>query len=289
MLNCHRGMRIIRTILTRKMSTVHATAVKGFTAKEASMYNQGRPSYSEEALDLINQILSPPADNSLVLIELGAGTGKFTKAYAKQLGKSFQTYTAIEPSEGFRSSLAATAPLNVAVADGTGSNISAVDHACDGVLVAQAFHWMATESTLKEIHRVLRPNRPLILIWNTYDYSKAWLRQIDEEILTPSYGEGVPRQQDGKWRDCFSTQTGRNLFGDINFWHSHTEHVGTDQLMYDRILSTSVIAEKSEEERAAVRRHITRILDAHPELDEARRTNTFSIPYITEIAWVDAK
>jgi ubiquinone/menaquinone biosynthesis C-methylase UbiE len=46
-----------------------------------------------------------------------------------------------------------------------GESIESEANSADGVLVAQAFHWMATQTTLKEIHRVLKRNKPLILIW----------------------------------------------------------------------------------------------------------------------------
>lgn len=39
----------------------------------------------------------------------------------------------------------------------------------DGVVVAQAFHWFATEQALGEIHRVLKPGGVLGMIWNIDD------------------------------------------------------------------------------------------------------------------------
>jgi hypothetical protein len=51
-------------------------------------------------------------------------------------------------------------------------------------------------------------------------------------------------------------------------------------------MSTSVIAEQSESRRDAIRAHLKRILDTHPDLETARQTGVFTIPYVTELVWM---
>ena len=41
---------------------------------------------------------------------------------------------------------------------GYGESTDLKDKTADAVIVAQAFHWMANERTLNEIHRILKPN-----------------------------------------------------------------------------------------------------------------------------------
>jgi ubiquinone/menaquinone biosynthesis C-methylase UbiE len=182
------------------------------------MYNQGRPSYSNAALSKISELILkiPLYDEKLQLVELGAGTGKFTNSFSEfavqtKLQRKIGSYTAIEPSDGFRTSLIASVSPSITVANGTGSKMPSETNSIDAVFIAQAFHWMANTETLTEIHRVLKSKSPLILIWNSYDYSSSnWLKVIDEEILTPNYGD-VPRQQSGQWRDCFYTEEGSEI------------------------------------------------------------------------------
>lgn len=293
-----KGSANIRII--SKFRFLHSTAVKGFTAESASKYETGRPSYSVESLDRIIEVVfsSKPDSDEAKILELGAGTGKFTKSMLDYVNKPGVAdfypvlynleYIATEPSPGFRDSLSSNLKSikgNVKVDTALGNAIPCDDNSLNAVIAAQAFHWMATEDTLKEVHRVLLPYSPLVMIWNSYDYTYDWLRQIDAQVLTPAYGDSVPRQQNGKWEACFHTKTGQSLFSMVHKWQGQNVHVGDAETVVNRILSTSVIVEKSAPERAEVEKVVRNILDTHPELADARRTKRFEIPYITELAW----
>lgn len=57
----------------------------------------------------------------------------------------------------------------------------------DGVVVAQAFHWFATEEALDEMHRVLKPGGVLGMIWNIDDCESFFLppKTGGKPIYTP--------------------------------------------------------------------------------------------------------
>jgi SAM-dependent methyltransferase len=285
------------------IKNVHSSAVKGFTADSAELYNAGRPTYPRESLIKMLEVIKTvkKQDTQLKFLELGAGTGKFTKTFlefcsskeALQLLPTLNSmvYTATEPSIGFRSSLSEQIrhpALDVQSA--IGSDIPSNSHSLDAIFVAQAFHWMATEDTLQEVHRVLAPGSPLILVWNTYDYSLDWQRELDEQVLTPAYNgmPGVPRQQNGKWEECFHSATGKNAFSALQKWEGRNVHSGDKQLVVDRIMSTSVIAEKDAKDKEAIERTVRNILDTHPSLKASRESGKFGIAYVTEIAWTTA-
>ena len=284
-------------------SAVHATAVKGFSAEAAALYNAGRPTYSNDALDRVFEVLYsrfPERENSTI-VELGAGTGKFTSAFlsyskSKSVLDSYPAvqrmkYIATEPSDGFRASLKeilSAEHANVEIGSATGSSIPQPDKSVDGVVVAQAFHWMATTDTLKEVHRVLAPQSPLVLVWNTYDYSFDWLRQIDAQVLSKAYAPDVPRQQNGKWQDCFNTDTGRDLFSMVHKWQGRYVQAGDADMIVGRVMSTSVVVEKTPQEKVEIEKIVRNIIATHPELEEARKTKRFEISYITELAWVNS-
>src|SRR5664279_4003391 len=72
----------------------------------------------------------------------------------------------------------------------------------DALVCAQAFHWFANKSALREIHRVLRADGMLGLVWNVRDESIDWVAAITK-IVTPYEGH-APRFHTGDWRKTFT-------------------------------------------------------------------------------------
>lgn len=276
--------------------SVHDSAKNGFTAAAAESYEKGRPEYTLESLQQIGKILrksGPPQDISTKsgyrILELGAGTGKFTQSFVRfsaQLHNVVLDYIATEPSSGFRERLVKKRLRDVTVEDGTGDKIPSGPGRVHMVVAAQAFHWMDNQSTLNEVHRVLGDKCSLVMIWNSYDYSKDWMKQLDAEILTPAYGPEVPRQQNEKWRNCFFAEPARKMFTPIHTWESPYVHRGDRSMVWNRIFSTSVIVERNAEEQKIIGEKLNNILDHHPDLAEARETGRFEIPYVTHLSWV---
>eukprot|EP01039_Chlorochromonas_danica_P001642 gene1642-1792_t len=287
-----RGLR--PSSISLRIRSVHSSAEKGFSAASASLYEKGRPEYSRESLEQISSIIgggkSPPFRANLV--ELGAGTGKFTGCFTQYVDEQRSlpvgSYLATEPSDGFRATLQAKSIPNVRAVFGLGDSIPADSHSVDAVIVAQAFHWMDSVATLKEVHRVLKPTGHLILIWNTYDYRLQWLRKIDDTILTPAYGD-TPRQQNRRWRNCFASEEGRQLFPNLSEWYHDTNQEGDREMVMSRIMSTSVIVERDEDFKAAARNAMDDILDNHQDLASARLSGHYAIPYVTHIVWAAPK
>jgi SAM-dependent methyltransferase len=200
--------KIIRKLAGQRcLSTVHSSAEKGFTAEGAQLYELGRPTYTDEAMGtMIDAVFANPLKREkATLLELGSGTGKFTKSFLHYVAQEDaqkrwpllrnMRYIASEPSEGFRDVLAQAVAsggdrdgdgdrdiADVSVVSALGSAIPVESGSLDGVFAAQAFHWMASEETLVELHRAVRPGGALVCIWNSYDYSYEWLRQIDQQV-----------------------------------------------------------------------------------------------------------
>lgn len=70
---------------------VHIKAIEGF--KGADLYERSRPSYPDDAVDHLvkNLSLSQCSDPSYKIVEIGPGTGSFTK-YAMFLCQTFQGF-----------------------------------------------------------------------------------------------------------------------------------------------------------------------------------------------------
>ena len=85
---------------------VHNSASKGFTKEGAQLYESGRPSYTDESIQKVIDIAKLNSSDSHTVLELGAGTGKFTSSFL-EVSKKHKIlpnlrYIATEPSDGFR-------------------------------------------------------------------------------------------------------------------------------------------------------------------------------------------
>jgi SAM-dependent methyltransferase len=191
-----------------------------------------------------------------VAVDLGAGTGKFTKLL-KQTGAEI---IAIEPVDAMRAQLSASLP-DVRTIPGTAESMGLKDSSTDAVLCAQAFHWFANERALAEIHRVLRPGGKLGLVWNVRDGSADWVGAISD-IITPYEGD-APRHHTGEWRRPFDGST----FSGLEQTRFDYQHVGSpQQVILDRFLSVSFIAALPGEEKSKVEQKLRDLIAHHPEL-----------------------
>src|SRR5207237_10016460 len=93
------------------------------------------------------------------VIDLGAGTGKFTR----MLRPTCARIIAIEPVPAMRDELG-RAVLGVEILDGCAEAIPCADGSADVITAAQAFHWFAGVPALSEMHRLLRAGGGLGLL-----------------------------------------------------------------------------------------------------------------------------
>lgn len=96
---------MIAATLVRAMKNPHsAFALANFSKSGASgLYNTARPNYPKEALNHIIQSLPSPSPAEIV--EIGAGTGLFTRMLIEQSDENpgrIKEILCVEPSEGMR-------------------------------------------------------------------------------------------------------------------------------------------------------------------------------------------
>lgn len=248
------------------MDNVHASARQGF-GQEAGTYAHGRPDYPDELLGWMSERLGLGAGSAAV--DLGAGTGKFTRL----LLRSGAQVTAVEPVAAMRERLADALPA-VRVLEGTAQGMPLADASQDAVLCAQAFHWFATAAALREIHRVLRPGGHLGLVWNVRDESVDWVAELSH-IVAP-YEGSTPRFHTGEWRRAFAGAP----FGPLQLREFSHLHVGpAEQVIIARTLSISFIAALPAEQKTRVEQRLHSLIDNHPAL---RGQPQVAFPYRTE-------
>jgi SAM-dependent methyltransferase len=247
------------------MSGIHPTAEKGF-GDAADAYVRGRPDFPPAALDWLRTDLGlGPAKT---VIDLGAGTGKFTR----RLVETGAAVIAVEPVDTMRVHLARDLPAVTALA-GRAQHIPLPDACADAVVCAQAFHWFASTASLAEIHRVLKPGGVLGLIWNVRDESVDWVRKLTD-IMMPHEGE-APRYYNGGWRRVFPAPG----FGELREREFRHEHVGSpEQVIVDRVASVSFIAALDETMREQVLSRVRALILSSPALIGR---DVVSMPYVT--------
>lgn len=221
----------------------------------AALYERGRPPYPDQAVDWL-----VPQDARAVL-DLAAGTGKL----ARKLVARGLTVLAVDPSTGMLAEMARAAP-GVPATAGTAEMLPLRDRTVDAVLVAQAWHWVDPERAAPEIARVLRPGGRLGLMWNMRDEREPWVARLGQ----------ILHQDDEQRMNSTSPRVG-GPFPPVERldvpWVSHLTLAG----LLDLVASRSYVITLPPDERAAVLRAVTDLVDRHPALDRG----DIPLPYVT--------
>ena len=138
--------------------------------------------------------------------------------------------------------------------------------------VAQAFHWFDAVAAISEIHRVLRGDGGLALLWNTRVEADPVNQAIDA-IVAP-YRDGSRGHGSVSWYDQLERT---NMFGALEqrtFANSQT--LDADGLAA-RVGSMSYVAAQSPRERERVLAQVAELTAAGP----------VSIRYMTEVYVAD--
>ena len=255
------------------MSDVHSAAAAGY-AQGAETYARGRPGFPPAALEwLVNDLQIGPGKT---VVELGAGTGKFTQL----LMQTKADVIAVEPVAAMLARLSADFPA-VRTLRASARNLPLADASVDAVICAQSFHWFATREALAEIRRVLKPGGALGLIWNVRDQSVTWVAELTK-IMAPYEGD-APRYDNGEWRTVFPAP-GYEPMQEKKFAHAH---VGSaERVIVDRVASVSFIAALDETTRNEVLTKVRALIDRTPSL---ANSSEVSAPYVTRAYWTVAR
>jgi len=250
------------------MSTpIHEAASKGFEIA-ADAYERGRPDYPQDAVDdLINEI---GFSSEKTILDLGAGTGKFTRLIANR-GANI---VAVEPVAGMRQKFSQLLP-SISIQAGTAESLPLANASVDSVVVAQAFHWFSGEKSLTEIARVLKPGGKLAMIWNVRDESIDWVAKLTE--IVDQHEKGAPRYKTGQWKVAFAHS---RLFSPLVEKTFYYVQKGNLSVVLDRVASTSFISALAPALKDSVLEEVKELLRTHP---QTKGRQEFEIPYRTDV------
>lgn len=229
----------------------------------ADAYERARPAWPEEAARWL-----VPADSELV-VELGAGTGKLTRA-AAALGVRV---VAVEPDPRM---LTVLRGLDLEGVEGSAEVIPFDDGTADAVVAGSSFHWFELEPALREIRRVLRPGGRLGFGWNHRDVRHPTIAAMSEVI----YASRPSRQTSG-WqrRDWPAAVTAGGVFRDVERTLIEHVHELPRDALEDHLLSYSGLAALAEDDHRRVLAEVGRILDADPSLHDGDRLR---LPFVVD-------
>ncbi|MEO6796611.1 MAG: class I SAM-dependent methyltransferase [Candidatus Dormibacter sp.] len=240
---------------------IHEAALNGF-GRGAPAYERGRPSYPAEAVGWMTERLGIGAMSTVV--DLGAGTGKFTRALVASGARVY----GVEPSPEMREQLRGAVPA-ATVLNATAEAIPLPDGSVDAVTAAQAFHWFATERVLGELQRLLRDGGGLGLIWNRRDMSDP-IQQALESIVA-QHRAGAFGHESDRWMDTMKATRRFSPIGERQFSYEQSlDRAG----LRDRVLSISFIAMLDDAGRRAVAEEVDAVVAGE---------TAFRLPYRTEV------
>jgi SAM-dependent methyltransferase len=251
--------------------TIHPTAT-GFDTV-ASAYEAGRPGYPPAAVELLVARLGVGPGRRLV--DVGAGTGKLTRELLTRQAH----VVAVEPTEGMRAQLARTVPSDrLEIRAGTAEALPLADGSVDAATVAQAWHWFDGGAALSELHRVLRPDGWLGVVFNRRDLTTPVQAAIDD-LLLPHRGD-TPSWAHHDWdQDLRDTA----LFADQGTtafpW---SQHLSLDGLVA-RVASISFVSRLDERTRGRVLAATRELHAASAPSGEVDGQPAVALHYVTEV------
>lgn len=132
-------------------------------------YHDVRPGYPKEA---VRAVLDAPARKVVDVADIGAGTGKFSRAIV-QVAPELHVI-AIEPSAQMRDSF----PGPLTPRDGTGEHTGLDPKSVDLAVWAQSFHWIDPEAAGVETCRILRTGGAAAVVYNQLDVRIPWVHRL---------------------------------------------------------------------------------------------------------------
>ena len=324
-------------------TTFHTSARDGFGTNVIYAYEHGRPEHPIEGVQyLLEQlhilpsssttststassspiVIPPCASNgsfpALPIVEIGCGTGKYTRPLYSLLEKyctnkpPIPNLICVDPAD-MAQKINQDFPSIPFIKTTADALDTIPDHSIGTIIIAQAFHWMSNRITMKELYRILHPQGYIALVWNmrysdAKDTNTNWINDF-ESLLNEYYEPTTPRQISGEWK-LFLENECTDLFQfpmQSHFMiHDQGGYIGTEEQVLNYVLSISDISKRNKEEKNIIRERFRELLykpttpiiirendgqrpDTGANQQNAEATKIWKIPMRIEMYWFKPK
>lgn len=227
----------------------------------AGAYERARPAWPEE----VARWLVP--EGAQLVVELGAGTGKLTRAVA---GLGVRV-VAVEPDPRM---LTVLRGHHLEGVEGSAEAIPFDDAAADAVVAGSSLHWFELEPALREIHRILRPGGRFGFGWNHRDDRHPVIARMSEIVYAAQARLRTPRWRS---RDWAADLRASGLFRDVEYvLFEHVLELPREALG-DHLMSYSGVAALEVDERGRVLAEVGELLDSDASVSDGE---TLRLPFV---------
>lgn len=245
-------------------SAVHVAASSGYDKAHTENYNAVRSGYTPAIADYIVDLTIQPHDTQpLTILDLGAGSGKWTTLLLDALTRQSLSYKliAVDPVQSMVDSLHKQLP-DVQTVVAPASELPFADQSVYLITAATAFHWFADAASIKEIHRVLKPNAYFVALMYDWSEKHDWTPSMGAYLDT-FYADGTPYIKHGVWREALTEAEAAGLFtAPIHKCFPETSVSRFDRTtIVERFTSASKVAALPLEEKQRARLHFQQIVD----------------------------
>jgi SAM-dependent methyltransferase len=224
-----------------------------------------------------------------------AGSCTFHFIFRFLIQKKFLNVFAVEPNHEMKRVFIENLP-DVPIKDGLANKIPFGDGFFQIVFVAQAFHWFANIETLREIHRVIKPQSEckhgsksgFVFIWNIEDADEEpYIKEIRNEWDV--YSASIPQYYKNQWKRVFTDQQDEISRDFTDLQTKFYKHAGIHlslSFIWKRIISISFISALSAEEQEKLRSKVWAIFKKHKNSQKLIDNEVcLHYPHYTELVW----
>lgn len=243
----------------------------------AGIYQQFRPEYPPELMARLREAIlgERPADDAVLVVDVGAGTGISTRLLRRGLGEGPRV-VGVEPSALMRAEAVANTPqgLGVEYCEGVAERLPFGAGTVRAVVAAQAAHWFDRTRFYPECARVLEPGGVVALLYNNRDWRGHPLLEAYEEYLVANSPGYTPEYRTFPFERELA-EAGFDVQPTIRVrWR---REMTREQFVGMSLSSTKTDAVVQRAGRASVERDLRGLLDRHIGAEDP-----FPVPYVSE-------
>ena len=151
---------------------------KKFYLGKQEDYSKYRPTYPTELFDFLSKEYNI---KNKIIVELGAGTGKFSKiasSYCKQIYYVEPNIDMINKGKEYCNDC-----TNIVYINKSAESTGLPENLADIVLAVQSFHWFDKQKLKQEVNKILKPDGDFAIVWNNWEdenneFSKVYFKYI---------------------------------------------------------------------------------------------------------------